>query len=336
MATPKRNWWLAASALSLLGCSINPPLDVQQVTTSASRQLHAVPFFPQTEYQCGPAALAGVLGASGVDTTPELLSPQVFLPDRKGSLQLELVAATRRAGRIPYQIGSTPHALLAEVAAGRPVLVLQNLRTPDFPVWHYAVLVGFDKSANRVYLNSASYRQMAVDAPEFLRTWDWAGRWAMVALRPGELPAGAQSADAQSSPGGPTQFLQAILDFEAVAGEGPALPAWQAAQARWPDEALPYLALGNHAYASADLVGAVRYYQRGLSHNAGHSALSNNLASVLGEWGCPRAAQAFLQPVAVAQSGNPQWAPVFAATLAELAAHVGSDPPSCAGLLAGK
>ena len=157
-------------------------------------RLQGVPFYPQLEYECGPAALAGVLGASGVSATPATLSPQVYLPGRQGSLQVELMAATRRAGRIPYIVDGTPQALVAELAAGRPVLVLQNLQTRDFPVWHYAVLVGLDAAANRVYLNSGAEQSLPVAAPEFLRTWDWAGRWALVVLRPGELPAGAQAA----------------------------------------------------------------------------------------------------------------------------------------------
>jgi len=52
-------------------------------------ELKAVPFFPQAEYQCGPAALATLLVSSGVSTTPEALVPQVYLPARKGSLRLK-------------------------------------------------------------------------------------------------------------------------------------------------------------------------------------------------------------------------------------------------------
>ena len=36
-------------------------------------------------------------------------------------------------------------------------------------------------------------RGLAMGAPKFMRTWDWGGRWAMVALRPGELPARAEA-----------------------------------------------------------------------------------------------------------------------------------------------
>ncbi len=312
-------------ALLLVGCAVNPPLDLAQITSVESALLANVPFYPQLEYECGPAALAGVLGAAGVITAPTTLSPQVYLPGRQGSLQVELVAATRRAGRIPYIVDSTPQALVAELAAGRPVLVLQNLQTRDFPVWHYAVLVGLDAATNRVYLNSGAEQAMPVAAPEFLRTWDWAGRWALVTLRPGELPADAQAA----------RYMDAVLSFEAVAGAELALPAWETARVQWPQEALPYLALGNHAHSSHNLHAAAHYYWRGLQFNPRQSALTNNLASVLGELGCPRTGESLLRPVTERQSSDSRWAPVMAATLAELAAQTGVDSASCAALAQG-
>ncbi len=55
--------WMAA------GCTINPPLELTEVVgPEAVLHLSSVPFFPQAEYQCGPTALAGVLGAAGVGT----------------------------------------------------------------------------------------------------------------------------------------------------------------------------------------------------------------------------------------------------------------------------
>src|SRR5262249_47579541 len=61
-----------------------------------ARELVAVPFFPQSDYECGPAALATVMVAAGVKVTPEELVPEVYLPERKGSLQVEMLAAPRR------------------------------------------------------------------------------------------------------------------------------------------------------------------------------------------------------------------------------------------------
>ena len=90
-------------------------------------ELTAVPFFPQDEYQCGPAALATVLSHSGVDVTPEPLVSQVYLPSRQGSLQIEMLAAPRRYGRVSYQLAPRYADVLREVAAGNPVIVLQDV-----------------------------------------------------------------------------------------------------------------------------------------------------------------------------------------------------------------
>ena len=151
---------LAAALLS--GCSVNPDWQLARGEAPVAPVLLGVPFHPQTDYQCGPAALATVLGASGVAITPEALVPQVYLPGREGSLQLELVAATRRAGRIPYPVASGPEALLDEVRAGRPVLVLQNLLVGTVPRWHYAVVVGIDPARNRLLLNSGTEQGLEV------------------------------------------------------------------------------------------------------------------------------------------------------------------------------
>jgi len=191
------------------------------------------------------------------------------------------------------------------------VLVLQNLQTRDFPVWHFAVLVGFDPKSNRVYLNSGTQQGLQMSAPSFLRTWDWAGRWAMVALRPGEMPEGVA----------PGPYLDAVATFEQVAGGTAAAPAWQAALRRWPLDGRPYLALGNLAYTRGSLAVAIDYYRRGLALDPGDPALGNNLASVLGEAGCREQGRALLQPIWAALPADSRWRPVLAGTLAELAAH---------------
>ncbi len=304
---------------------MNPPLDLNRLTGGEQGpRLVDVPFYPQTGYQCGPAALAGLLGAAGVTTTPAELAPRVYLPGRRGSLQVELLAATRRAGRIPWVIGGTPEALVAQLQAKRPVLVLQNLRTRHFPVWHYALVTGVDAASNTILLNSGTERALAMAAPSFLRTWDWAGRWGMVALRPGSLP--PQGAGEQA-------WAEAVAAFEVVAGAAAARPAWVAAARHWPDSPLPWLALGNQAYAAGAPGIAARCYAAGLARDAGAPALANNLGSVLGEAGCPRTAAALLRPVLAALPAGSGWRPVLEGTLAELAGGSGADAAECVAWL---
>lgn len=311
---------LAGLVLACAGCAINPPLQLQGSIPAAGVDLsQRVPFHPQTEYQCGPAALAGVLGASGVPATPEGLAPQVYLPGRHGSLQVELLGATRRAGRIPYPVAKTPEALFTELQAGRPVLVLQNLLTRTVPKWHYAVVVGADAHRNRVLLNSGEKRALDVAAPKFMRTWDWGGRWAMLALKPGELPASDD----------PAGYLKAVADFEAVAGAAAARPAYESARRRWPGEPRVYLALGNQAYGSGDKRAAARLFRDGLAHAPGDPVLSNNYASAMGELGCRAQALRALDAVA-GEAGS--WRAQLAQTRAEVDAAKSARSDDCGRL----
>ena len=92
----------------------------------AHYELTAVPFFPQEEYQCGPAALAMAISWSGLPLKPEDLVDEVYTPSRKGSLQVAVIASARRHGRLAYEI-SDLDSIFHEVSAGYPVIILQNL-----------------------------------------------------------------------------------------------------------------------------------------------------------------------------------------------------------------
>lgn len=301
---------LAAVLFATSGCAINPEISLSDITTGDKRPVVlSVPFFPQLEYQCGPAALSGILTKSGIETNPDEIAGMIYLPEKRGSLQVELLAATRRMGRIPYVLDTDPKNLLMQLEAGYPALVLQNLRTPGFPAWHYAVIIGFDPAVNRIYLNSGADEQLTMGAPEFFRTWDWAERWAMVALRPGEMPAGAE----------PERYIRSVSQFQEIAGTADALPAWQAALDRWPQNSWPYLEMGNQAYHEGRLLEASKLYRTGLALDEHNIALANNLASLLGELGCPRLGETILQASATDLENEPQWKPIVAQTLSELA-----------------
>jgi len=310
------------STLILLtaGCTVNPPISLEQLAPANEEAVQLeVPFFAQTAFQCGPAALAGVLNHSGADTHPDMLSQQVYLPEREGSLQVELLAASRREGRIAYVLDPQPGHLLTELAWKRPVLVLQNLRTPGFPAWHYAVLTGFDTEANEFILNSGTEEHLRLDARKFLRTWDWADRWAMIVLQPGEMPS-MPDAD---------KYLTAVANFEATAGSDAATPAWNAARNIWPDDGRPYLALGNAAYQKADLADAAGYYRRGLRLDPLEPSLINNLASVLGESGCPHEGITLLTPALESLEPTNPWHQVLRNTLDELSRAAEDPTASC-------
>jgi Flp pilus assembly protein TadD len=244
-------------------------------------ELADTPFFPQKDYQCGPAALATVLVTSGVETTADALVPEVYLPGRQGSLQTELIAATRRHERMPYVLAPEFDDLIAEVATGRPVLVLQNLQLRSWPVWHYAVVIGYDRSKEQLVLRSGTTRRQVVSTRKFQRTWTLANRWALVSLQPGEAPAHPDL----------DRYMSAAAGLEATGKMAAAAASYSRAQVLWPQAALPWLGVANLAYARGDLSAAQAAYIAAIERDPANAAARSNLAQTLAERGCVSAAQ---------------------------------------------
>lgn len=277
---------LLGGAALLSGCATPP--QTRQLSRDwpaglPSRALLAEqPFFAQQEYECGPAALAMVLAAAGRDTvTPEQLAPQVYLPGRQGSLQQELLAGARRHGLPAYRLAPTLPALLQEVAAGHPVLVFQNLALPAFPVWHYAVLIGFDRERGLLTLHSGLTPHLEMSLTAFENTWARGGHWAMVALAPERLPATAEVATLAAA-------IAALERSDASA----ARRAYAAALTRWPAHPTLLLGAGNSAYAMGDLEAAATAYRAALQARPEAADTWNNLAQVLLDQGRPAEARA--------------------------------------------
>lgn len=254
--------WLGLALLALVllsGCASGPSLSSERLANLSAQQqrLTQVPFYPQRDYQCGPATLAMVLEASGKSASVDTLIPQVFLPGREGSVQPEMLSTVRRHGRIPFVIPGDFHALLLELDAGHPVAVMQNLALPAFPMWHYAVAIGYDLPVRQLTLHSGTSRARQTAFDRFDATWARADRWAFVALPPGELPA-SLAAD---------ELLQPISDFEQTAGSRQALPAWRAASRRYPDHAMLRFALGNALHTSEDSAGAIQAFREAVARD---------------------------------------------------------------------
>ncbi len=263
--------------LSLAGCAALTPAQRQAFIDHGlpATAMVDTPFFPQEQHQCGPAALATVLVWSGVHTSPEALTDEVYLPGREGSLQIEMVAATRRAARVPYVLQPELEVLLREVAAGHPVLVLQNLGLSWWTRWHYAVVVGYDLPDNVMILNSGRQRAERLSLNTFIFTWRRSHDWALVVLPPTELPVAAE----------PLAYVKAVAGFERLRLWPAAEQGYRSALARWPHSVVAWLGLGNARYAQGNLSGAVAAFRHAVAADPVSAAAQNNLASVLLEQG---------------------------------------------------
>lgn len=268
---------IATLAVALTGCATSPPLaDRLPASVPRAIELDATPFFPQEDYQCGPAALATLLVASGVEVQPADLAPEVYVPERRGSLSLELIGAARRHGRLPYVLATTADEMVEELQAGRPVLVLQNLGVSQWPRWHYAVLVGYDADRNVAVLRSGRERRLEMKWQRFAGSWHRGGRFALTTLPPGEIPGHAE----------PARFIAAAAGVEAAGQRRAAAAAFDAAIARWPQEPHAWLGRGNVAYADGDRAAAADAWSRAIMLDPDDAAARNNLAELLLEAGC--------------------------------------------------
>ncbi len=233
-----------------------------------------VPFYAQSDYQCGPAALAMLLHWSGISVTPEELEPEVYTPARKGSLQTSLISAARRHGRIAYPV-SGMEAMLTEVVAGHPLIVLLNLGLSWYPKWHYAVVIGYDLSENNVILHSGKTPREHLSFRVFKNTWARSGYWGLLVLSPEELPATVEE----------DRYLMAVLGLERAQQWHAAVTGYKTALTRWPESTGALMGLGNSFYALSDLTNAEgSFRQAGCLHPDSGPAW-NNLAQVLMEQG---------------------------------------------------
>lgn len=262
--------------LALAGCATPQATSVLQQRGALPPQVELTDtvFYPQTENECGPASLAMALDASGVKLTPEQLTPAVFTPGRAGSLQTDMLSASRRQGRIAYPLGDL-RAIMTEIAAGTPVIVFQNLALSWYPQWHYAVAIGYDMDSAELILHSGVTPRDRMNLSTFERTWARGGNWAIAVLPPDRLPATAQ----------PTIYLNAAQGLEQARQYAAAAQAYETALARWPDDLQALMGRGNALYALDRKTAAAQAFRTAAGHHPDSAAALNNLAHVLAELG---------------------------------------------------
>lgn len=283
---------------ALLGCTLlaacqsRMPAPPEQA--GSDRQVPEVPFVPQDAYQCGPAALATMLGWSGLATGAGKLVDEVWLPQQRGSLAMELAAAARQRHRLVYPIDS-PDELFAALDADQPVLVMQNLALAWLPRWHFAVVTGYRNGGRQLVLNSGTREARTLHWNRFVRTWARADFQGWLVLPPGELPARTE----------PLMLVQALEDLRGTAGAEATAPFWKTAAERHAGDYLVQFGHGNHLWEAGDRQAAADAFRAATRARPEAWPAWHNLILALHESGCREQATETLRE-AVENSHSPE------------------------------
>lgn len=235
---------LLTAVTLLAGCVAQPQTDALVAAAGGLPNRAAVTgvmFQPHVDQEGAPGALAMALQWSGRKVDPVSLVPALLKDGRQDSI---LATATRH-GRIAYPIHDM-RSMLAELAAGNPVLALQEPSNGPVPVWRYALVVGYDLERQILELHSGVIRNLKLSMPVFEENWGRAGNWAVVILPPERMPATASEADYLKA-------AQSLVDKE-TAWE--AVVAHDSALVAWPRSASALLGLGRSLRALGDENGA--------------------------------------------------------------------------------
>jgi tetratricopeptide (TPR) repeat protein len=228
----------------------------------------ALTLFKQSDYHCGPSAIATILSNQKVEYSYDDIARKTFTPELKGTLQSEMKAVLRSYGVIPYELKGGIGAILAEASNDTPSIVLLNLGLKTVPVWHYTVITGFDKKEQKIYLSSPDGKETWMYFDEFESFLDRSGNWVIAALKPPLLPI---SADEDS-------ILNAILDMYDVGEKESAKQAAIAYLSKKPSSYFGIITLANIYFSENDFKNAVFMYKEALKSNQKDAAALNNLA----------------------------------------------------------
>ncbi len=141
------------------------------------RIIKDVPFYPQKTYQCGPASLAGVLNYWGFNIAPEEIAAEIYSPNAKGTLDVDMVFYAERKGFRASQYRGSWEDLKNNIDSNRPLALLVDEGFWVYEKAHFMVVVGYEEGGPIV--NSGKEQNLFIPLGRFLRSWERTKFWTL-------------------------------------------------------------------------------------------------------------------------------------------------------------
>ena len=141
------------------------------------RIIEKVPFFPQEDYQCGPASLASVLNYWGVSSAPEEVARSIYSQSAKGTLNMDMVIYAQSRGLEASHYRGAWDDLRKKIDSGFPLIVLVDYGFSVFQSNHFMVIIGYNEDS--VVAHSGRHEKKVIPREDFLKSWEKTNYWTL-------------------------------------------------------------------------------------------------------------------------------------------------------------
>lgn len=142
--------------------------------------IQQVPFYPQRQYECGPASLAAVMNFWGRRVTPEQIGEQIYRPKLRGTLSIDMWQYAKAQHFLASIYQGSWEFLGKQMSRKRPVIAFLNLGFQQIPIGHFLVVVGLDPGEKSVIVYSGGDRNLHVPYDRFKAAWEKTNYWALL------------------------------------------------------------------------------------------------------------------------------------------------------------
>lgn len=136
--------------------------------------IEGVPFFPEDDKLCGPAAIASVMGYYGARTGMEE-ARRVYDERLQGSLPMDMLLYAKDKGFYAKYYEGGLEDLKANLASGRPLILFLNMGLPGYPAGHYVVAIGYNDRYGTIIAHSGMNGRELISYDRLSAAWSMTG-----------------------------------------------------------------------------------------------------------------------------------------------------------------
>ena len=251
------------------GCATQSYQSSELKDVKSSFIMEDVPFISGQEYHCGPSSFSMILKYLDYPLDDDQSVSMLYTPEKKGTHQQDIIIAARRLGLLSIPIKSFDDIII-EIDDYRPILVFKNLSLNWAPLWHYAVVVGYDLTEQEIILHSGENEFEHVSFRRFKRMWERTDNWAYAFSYPEDIPKTATEHNT----------LKSIASLEMIGKNNEALLSYEAVLERWKNSLGALIGLGNVHYNKGDYLQSYNYLKKAHELSPHQEAVKHNLSIV--------------------------------------------------------